>query len=67
MGVPILASERCIREVIVYQCYGFGVGELDSLDSDLGRAAVKNRAYIRLYSKGDGFGNGISKWDKYNV
>ena len=55
--VPILASERLIKEVNVYQKYGFAVGKVDALDSDIGRSAVNERSYIRLYSKGDGFGN----------
>ena len=57
IDVPILASTRLVREVEVYQKYGFAVGKLDALDSDTGRSAVKERSYIRLYSKGDGFGN----------
>ncbi len=57
VGVPILASERLIQEVDVYQNYGIILGKLDSLDSDEGKSASKQRSYIRLYSKGDGFGN----------
>lgn len=57
VDVPILASTRLVREIEVYQKYGFAVGKLDTLDSDTGRSAVKERSYIRLYSKGDGFGN----------
>ncbi|MCY4149203.1 MAG: hypothetical protein OXF73_07650 [Gammaproteobacteria bacterium] len=57
VNVPILASTRLIREVGVYQKYGFAIGELYTLDSDVGRSAIKERSYIRLYSKGDGFGN----------
>lgn len=57
VGVPILATERLIQEVNVYQRYGFSIGSLDAVDSDAGCAAVKNRSYIRLYSKGDGFRN----------
>ncbi len=57
VSVPILASERLIKEVNVYQKYGFAVGKVDALDSDIGRSAVDERSYIRLYSKGDGFGN----------
>ena len=57
VDVPILGSTRLIKEVEVYQKYGFAVGKLDALDSDTGRSAVKERSYIRLYSKGDGFRN----------
>ena len=57
VGVPILASPGLIREVHVYQQYGFAAEGLVSMDSDEGRAAVRDRAYIRLYPKGDGFGN----------
>ena len=57
VGVPILATERLMREVEVYQKYGFAVGCLNTLDSDEGQVAMKQRSYARLYSKGDGFGN----------
>ena len=57
VGVPILASERLIQEVEVYQHHGMVLGRLDRLDSDEGKSASKERAYVRLYSKGDGFGN----------
>lgn len=57
VGVPILATERLIREVKVYQNHGFAIGNLDALDSDTGRSAMKERSYIRLYSKGDDFRN----------
>ena len=57
VNVPILSSGRLIREVEVYQRYGLAGGGLETLDSDAGCSAVKGRSYIRLYSKGDGFGN----------
>lgn len=57
VGVPILASERLFREVEVYQKYGFACGRLDLLGSARGKAALEQRAYVRLYSKGDGFRN----------
>jgi len=56
VGVPILASDRLIREAEVYQRHGFGAENLVLFDSDEGRTMLKSRAYIRLYSKGDGFG-----------
>jgi len=55
--VPILASERLIQEVEVYQNYGIILGKLNSVDSDEGKSASEQRSYVRLYSKGDGFGN----------
>ncbi len=55
VNVPILASERLMREIKVYQDHGFAVGALDALDSEAGRFAIGERSYIRLYSKGDGF------------
>ncbi len=57
VDVPILASERLIREVEVYQKYGFAVGTLVQLDSKAGESAMMEHSYVRLYSKGDGFGN----------
>ena len=57
VGVPILASERLIQEVEVYQNHGIILGKLDSVDSDEGKSASKQKSYIRLYSKGDGFRN----------
>ena len=57
VGVPILASARLMREIAVYQDHGFAVGPLEVLDSPMGRAALEGRSYLRLYSKGDGFGN----------
>ena len=57
VGVPILATERLIREVDVYQRYGFAIGSLDAVASDAGCTAIKERSYVRLYSKGDDFRN----------
>lgn len=57
VGVPVLASTRLIAEIDVYRHHGFGVEELVALDSDVGRALLTERSYIRLYSKGDSFGN----------
>ena len=55
--VPILASEQLIREVKVYQNHGFAIADIYALNSDAGQSAMKERSYVRLYSKGDGFGN----------
>ena len=57
VGVPILGSASLIREVAVYQDHGFAGAALEALESETGRSALKERSYVRLYSKGDGFGN----------
>ena len=57
VGVPILVSRGLIREIAVYQKHGFSVEAVKVLDSLEGRAALKERSYVRLYSKGDSFGN----------
>ena len=57
VGVPILASDRLVKSVQVYQNNGFAVGQLTPLDSHLSRAAQSERSYVRLYAKGDGWGN----------
>ena len=56
VAAPIVASRRLILEAHVYREHGFAADDLVLLDSDEGRAAVEDRAYVRLYSKGDGFG-----------
>ena len=60
IGVPIIASDRLIAEASVYQRNGFAVGTLVRLGSDEGKHAISQRSYVRLYSKGDGFGNEIT-------
>ena len=55
VGVPILATERLIREVKVYHRHGFAPGNLYLLESERGRSIMQQRSYVRLYSKGDGF------------
>ena len=57
VGVPTLASRRLIREVEVYRRFGTAAGDLVALDSEDGRSALKQRSYVRLYSKGDAAGN----------
>ena len=57
VSVPILASRGLLREIAVYQEHGFAVGAVEVLDSPEGRSALKERSYVRLYSKGDSFGN----------
>lgn len=56
VGVPILASRQLIREADVYKNHGFASEGLVPLDSQDGRAAIRDRGYVRIYSKGDGFG-----------
>ncbi len=55
VGAPILATRQLIREAAVYRNHGFAAEGLVALDSADGRAAVRGRCYVRLYSKGDGF------------
>lgn len=57
VGVPILASARLGREIAVHREHGLAVGALEIVDSPTGRSALKERSYVRLYSKGDGFPN----------
>lgn len=57
VDVPILGSSRLVGEVQVYQKHGVAPGLVHPLDSDFARAAVKERSYVRLYSRGDGFRN----------
>ena len=57
IGVPLLASARLIDEIAVYRDHGFAVGALEALDSKTGHSALKERSYVRLYSKGDRLGN----------
>lgn len=59
IGVPIVASDRLIREASIYQQNGFGVGTLLQLGSNEGTYAMSQRSYVRLYSKGDGFSNEV--------
>ncbi|MCY4197241.1 MAG: hypothetical protein OXD33_10050 [Rhodobacteraceae bacterium] len=54
---PIVASKRLLREVSVYQNNGFAVGVIHDLDSNDGQSAQQSGSYVRVYSKGDGFGN----------
>ena len=57
VGAPILASRQLMREAAVYQDHGFASDGLVLFDSEEGQAAIKDRTYVRLYSKGDTFGN----------
>lgn len=55
--VPILGSPRLVGEVQVYQNHGVAPGLVHPINSDFARAAVNERSYVRLYSRGDGFRN----------
>ena len=57
VGVPIVATDRRIQEINIYQKYGLAAGAVVDLDSVEGKAALNGRSYIRLYAKGDGLGN----------
>lgn len=61
VDVPILASGRLMREIEVYQRYGFAVGDVELIESATGEAARAERSYIRLYSKGDSYGNDLTE------
>lgn len=57
ISVPLLASEHLVREISVYQKYGLSVDSPYTFNSEMGQTAKKERSYVRLYSKGDSFGN----------
>ena len=57
VAVPVLASKRLIKSARVYQNYGFAVGQLEEHDSCTGRTVQLEQSYVRLYSKGDSWGN----------
>jgi len=54
---PIVATRHRLRELAVYQKHGFAVGHIQDLDSEAGKDAVLSGRYVRIYSKGDGYGN----------
>lgn len=56
-GVPILASERMIRDAEVYRKHGYSICDLVPVSSVSGQEAQRRRAYVRVYSKGDGVAN----------
>lgn len=53
--VPILATDRLIKEVEIYQKHGRVPSSLVPIGSDQGKEAMKDNAFIRLYAKGDRF------------
>ena len=61
IDVPILASNSLMREISVYQQYGFAVASVESIRSETGRAGLAERSYVRLYSKGDSYGNELTE------
>lgn len=60
-GVPILASERMIRDADVYRKHGYAICDLVPVTSALGREAQRDRGYVRVYSKGDGSANELTE------
>lgn len=67
IGVPILASPQLMREARVYQEYGFATEGLVPLNSGSARVAMRAGSYVRLYSKGDGFGHQLFEGTSINV
>ena len=61
VGVPILVSAELKREITVYQDHGFAAETLETLESPAGKLALRERSYVRLYSKGDALGNELSE------
>lgn len=61
IDVPILGSDRLMREIAVYREYGFAVSAVQAFDSPIGRLALADRSYVRLYAKGDGYGNELTE------
>ena len=57
IGVPVLATSRLIREVEVYRRFGLATDTLTPLDTVEGQAALQQRSFVRLYSKGDAMSN----------
>ena len=53
VGAPIVATERRIQEINVYQNHGLATEEVFSVNSDEGKRALAERSYVRLYAKGD--------------
>lgn len=53
VDVPVIASARLCRDVLVYQRFGCAVCDVTSATSDEGKEVMKGTKYVRLYSKGD--------------
>ena len=64
INVPILANEKIIKEVEIYQKSGMAMCELTNVNSEAGRSILNEDKYIRLYSKGDNFSNEPKKGTK---
>jgi len=50
---PLIGSPRLIREVMVYQEHGYGIGTILDANSPEGKDAMKEQRYLRFYGKGD--------------
>ncbi len=53
IGAPLVASERLLREIGVYQEFGGAIGNVTSIACAEGREVLKGRNYVHFYSKGD--------------
>ena len=53
VDAPIICSRRLADEIVVYQRFGSAVGSVLCSGTAEAQAAVAERRYIRLYSKGD--------------
>ena len=53
INVPIIATERRLQEIKVYQKHGLASAPLIALGSDEGQRALTEHSYVRLYAKGD--------------
>lgn len=53
IDAPLVASERLLREIGVYQEFGGAIGNVTSITCAEGREILKGRKYVRFYSKGD--------------
>ena len=57
INAPILASNRLIKEIKVYQRYGLAGGELIDIESVESAEILRAKRYVRFYSKGDHINN----------
>lgn len=55
IDVPLLASDRTCREVVVYQEFGCALCSVTESESAEAREIQKGTRYVRFYSKGDRF------------
>jgi putative mRNA 3-end processing factor len=53
VNVPLVASRRTCREVVVYRNFGCALCPLTEVESRDGQDLLKKSHYVRFYSKGD--------------